>query len=75
MFLAGTEHLSGFTALGHQVGVLGVSASLENFSSHRNRVCLFVFSSTTVSTRTIPNLTPECMNQKLSQHGPASVAQ
>lgn len=43
-FLAGTEHLSGFTALPPQVGGFSVSASFENFSSHRKRVCLFVFS-------------------------------
>lgn len=41
-FLAWTEHLSGFTALRHQVGGFGESASLENFPSRRRRVCLFV---------------------------------
>lgn len=41
-FLAWTERLSGFS-LWHQVGGLGVIASLEKFSSHRDSVCLFCF--------------------------------
>lgn len=46
-----------------------MTASLENFSSHRDSVCLFCFFRfSALLFLLLPNLTPKCMNQKHSQN-------